>query len=261
MGNINSVNSKIPSTNSQPFLVGNLTTPISTSSPDCLSTIVSATSSIATAVSLAAACSGTPAAGFGTGANFQGHDSTNTMIDFGSIAAVLNDVTPGAIGTDIRLYTRTTGAAKTEVLRVNGNGLSTNQGTDYLNFSSGTFTPTISTAVAGAGTYSIQLGRYMKIGKLVFISMNISWSAHTGTGTMGIAGLPFASENVANAQSTVTVEGFNLTWGANTIVAGLVDTNATTISLYAIASATAATAFNIDTSAQIFVSGCYIAAS
>lgn len=59
-------------------------------------------------------------------------------------------------------------------------------------YEEGTFTPVVvGTGSAGAGTYFTQKGRYTKIGRLVFVEINLGWSAHTGTGDMQVSGLPF----------------------------------------------------------------------
>jgi hypothetical protein len=59
-------------------------------------------------------------------------------------------------------------------------------------YEEGTFTPVIVGATdAGAGTYTTQRGSYTKVGRLVTYSIGLGWTAHTGTGNMRIAGLPF----------------------------------------------------------------------
>jgi len=63
-------------------------------------------------------------------------------------------------------------------------------------YEEGTFTPTIKgNTTAGTGTYSNQHGNYTKIGDLCFINIFIQWSAHTGSGTMKLSGLPFTTLN------------------------------------------------------------------
>jgi hypothetical protein len=84
----------------------------------------------------------------------------------------------------------------------------------------GTFTPTIEgSSTAGTGTYTTQQGTYTKIGNLVTISVWVSWSAHTGTGNLQLAGFPFTSIGTTNYRASGTfgwVE--NLTLSANNIV-------------------------------------------
>lgn len=59
-------------------------------------------------------------------------------------------------------------------------------------YETGTFTPVAAGATtAGSGTYVAQVGRYTRIGRLVFIYIDLDWSAHTGSGLLRIQGLPF----------------------------------------------------------------------
>ena len=61
-------------------------------------------------------------------------------------------------------------------------------------YEEGTFTPVISgTSTAGTGTYTVQNGVYVKIGKMVQYQIYVILTAHTGTGDIAIGGLPFAS--------------------------------------------------------------------
>ena len=54
------------------------------------------------------------------------------------------------------------------------------------------FTPiAIGGTTAGVGTYTEQAGRAIKIGRVVNFFINISWSAHTGTGTLEFFNFPF----------------------------------------------------------------------
>jgi hypothetical protein len=60
-------------------------------------------------------------------------------------------------------------------------------------YEEGTFTPVLNgVGSAGTGTYTLQQGRYTKTGRTVSIDIVLTWTAHTGTGSMFITGLPFA---------------------------------------------------------------------
>lgn len=73
-------------------------------------------------------------------------------------------------------------------------------------YEEGTFTPTIiGNSTSGVGTYTAQFGSYTKIGNRVFFSINIAWSAHTGTGYILVDGLPFTiTNNNANLAAIAT---------------------------------------------------------
>lgn len=56
----------------------------------------------------------------------------------------------------------------------------------------GIYTPTyLGLTTPGVTTYTTQVGRYMRIGQLVIVSVFLNWSAATGTG-IAIISLPFA---------------------------------------------------------------------
>ena len=68
-------------------------------------------------------------------------------------------------------------------------------------YEEGTFTPTITgTSPAGTASYSVQIGKYTKIGDRVLINIYLQWSSGTGGGAMNISGLPFS----ADGQSPLT---------------------------------------------------------
>ena len=86
------------------------------------------------------------------------------------------------------------------VIGTSGNGIdfsaTAGTGTSELlaDYEEGTFTPVISgTSTAGVGTYSVQNGAYVKIGKMVQYQIYLVLTAHTGTGDITIGGLPFTA--------------------------------------------------------------------
>ena len=97
-------------------------------------------------------------------------------------------------------------------------------------YEEGTFTPTIiGVTSAGTGTYSTQTGTYTKVGRLVSVQIVLTWTAHTGTGTMKVAGLPFTvSASVANP---IAIAAYDMVNPASTILGGVVNISATTIEL------------------------------
>jgi hypothetical protein len=54
-----------------------------------------------------------------------------------------------------------------------------------------TFTPVIAgSATAGAGTYTLQSGTAVQTGNQVHVQIEVTWTAHTGTGNILISGIP-----------------------------------------------------------------------
>jgi hypothetical protein len=68
-------------------------------------------------------------------------------------------------------------------------------------YEEGTFLPTIiGSATPGSSppTYAFQVGRYVKIGQSVTVSLGVRYSGGTGTGNLQIGGLPFAAANTTD---------------------------------------------------------------
>ena len=66
-------------------------------------------------------------------------------------------------------------------------------------YQEGTFTPVIEgSATAGTATYAGQVGRYTRIGRMVFCQIRLNWSGGTGTGNLQIGGLPFTSSSAGS---------------------------------------------------------------
>jgi len=73
-------------------------------------------------------------------------------------------------------------------------------------YEEGTFTPTIvGTTGAGTGTYTTQLGRYTKVGRIVTCDISLVWTAHDGTGNIDIGGLPFSVLNTTGYAASAVI--------------------------------------------------------
>jgi len=119
-------------------------------------------------------------------------------------------------------------------------------------YEEGTFTPYIyGVTTEGVGTYSNQTGRYTKIGNVVVISIELVWSAHTGTGAMVIGGLPFSA--VGLQVSIVYLVNIDLTSGYSVMCA--LDTTRIPIRQYSVSTNSQV---NIDTAGTIRASATYI---
>jgi hypothetical protein len=82
-------------------------------------------------------------------------------------------------------------------------------------FKQGTFTPVAEgTSSAGTGTYTVQIGRYTRIGNRVFFSCGLGWSAHTGTGNLQINlnDIPYSSNGTNNNISPLASYADGLTF-------------------------------------------------
>ena len=115
---------------------------------------------------------------------------------------------------------------------VTGDSSGTTTSELLADYEEGTFTPVVNgSTTTGTGTYSIQLGRYTKIGNVVNFYINLAWSAHTGTGNFNpISGLPYTAANVTNNYSALAVytSALGMTAG-NTIQAVTVPNTSTVV--------------------------------
>jgi len=127
-------------------------------------------------------------------------------------------------------------------------------------YEEGTFTPTVSgSSSVGVGVYSVQYGRYTKIGRNVFVQVYLDWSAHTGTGSMQFTNLPFTSENVSNGYSSVAIgeiSGIALTAGNYALASIPPNASRANLAQYPTGGGSV-TAVNIDVSGYIFFNASY----
>lgn len=121
----------------------------------------------------------------------------------------------------------------------------------------GTFTPVIEgQTTAGTGTYSVQIGRYQKIGNWVRFSLTVVWSAHTGTGNTLVAGLPYTPNGSGSSPAAVIASDFTFT----AQLTALVQNAEANIKLYDISSGATFAGVAIDTSGRLNLSGSYLIA-
>ena len=122
----------------------------------------------------------------------------------------------------------------------------------------GTFTPVIrGTISAGAGTYTTQVGNYVKIGKLVVFSLYLVWTTHTGTGNIQVAGLPFA--NILSNPSPVSISHNDITLTAGKTMEAWVSSGDSNINLQQIPTGGGVlAAVAMDAAGTLMISGCYI---
>lgn len=122
-------------------------------------------------------------------------------------------------------------------------------------YEKGTATPTLAgTTAAGAGTYTIQTLNYNKLGQSVLYSLSLVWTAHTGTGNMKVAGMPFTS--IASFASPCSIWATTLTYTANSQLVQYIGAAGTEITLNQLATPNAV-AIPMDTAAQLVIGGNY----
>jgi hypothetical protein len=79
----------------------------------------------------------------------------------------------------------------------------------YVGLSS--FTPVLAgTGTAGTATYTSQIGRYMRIGSLIFGWINLAWNSTDGAGNTLITGLPVAANAAVTSVCNFTYAGITL---------------------------------------------------
>jgi hypothetical protein len=124
-------------------------------------------------------------------------------------------------------------------------------------YEEGTFTPVISgTSSAGTGTYSVQNGAYVKIGKMVQYQIYLVLTAHTGTGDITIGGLPYTAS--ANYYPPAAIYVNNLALTALNYPQIAVSTSSTDFLVRQVpVGGGAAAAIPMDTAFDILISGTY----
>lgn len=127
-------------------------------------------------------------------------------------------------------------------------------------YKEGTWTPTVEgTITAGTATYSVQNGRYTKIGRMVQIECYMQWTAGTGTGDIRVAGLPFTSASSTTfPQLSVSADNLNIT--AGNYLASYVNNGSTTIAIIQQSSSGGSivrSTVPYDSAAELLISGWY----
>jgi hypothetical protein len=135
-------------------------------------------------------------------------------------------------------------------------------GVRYDNFAqNGGFTPTIvGTTSAGAGIYTVQNGYYAVTGRLCHFYAEVGWSAHSGTGNLHIAGLPFVGNSFTATMPSfvpVSIYSTSITLAAGAQLTGGYNHNIHQVRVYT-SNAGAQAQLPMQTSGTIFVSGSFI---
>ncbi len=129
-------------------------------------------------------------------------------------------------------------------------------------YEEGTWTPTLGrNGGANTVTYTVQSGKYTKIGNVVYVSFSVHWSANSGgSGNFHVAGLPFTVSSGDASYTQMFMNDFNgITFPASTTYAGgEASIGLTRIGLVASGSAVASTAIpTVGNSGYIYMTGFY----
>ncbi len=93
------------------------------------------------------------------------------------------------------------GSLTSDIITFSGSSITINPSTQvaYTIGPTGTFTPTmVGGSSAGTTTYTIQAGRYYRLGNLVILSATVAGSGATGTGNIIMGGFPFTIKSETN---------------------------------------------------------------
>ena len=85
----------------------------------------------------------------------------------------------------------------------------------------------------GTTTYTTQIGRYTKVGRLVTVSVSLAWTNVVGgTGGLQFGGLPFTSANTAGSYDGISIAYVsNIASTAGTVLYGLVEFGSTVVTM------------------------------
>ena len=126
-------------------------------------------------------------------------------------------------------------------------------------YEEGTFTPAIyGTTTTGAGTYTAQTGYYTKVGRAVNFQIILTWTGHTGAGSMRVSGLPFTS-GTGLGIAVASIYSNNVVLTAGTIMTAYTADNTTIMVLLESPTGGGAVAGPaMDTAGQVGISGTYM---
>jgi hypothetical protein len=127
-------------------------------------------------------------------------------------------------------------------------------------YEEGNWTPVVQgVTTPGTASYTSQIGRYVKIGRQVTITLDINYSSATGTGIFQIAGLPFSSSSAH--PSTGSVMTSNLDWNTGTMVTLYKPGNNAVLELYSSSDNSGWLQMNMDAAGEIIGSVTYFTAT
>ena len=120
----------------------------------------------------------------------------------------------------------------------------------------GTYTPTYQGAsTGGTTTYSVQVGRYLRIFNVYLFWAYVTWTNATGTGAALIS-LPATTENTTNQRGTCAVYTTSVTFSGSGVEAQILPNTAYAI-LYSPISNTLRADVSIEAAGEVALSGVF----
>lgn len=100
-------------------------------------------------------------------------------------------------------------------------------------YEEGTFTPSAAGSTsAGTATYDFQVGKYTRIGRVVYFIVFLQWNSGTGTGNLIVTGLPFTNAGGLASYSPLAVGRISdIALTANNVMTAYVEPGSTEIRL------------------------------
>ena len=171
----------------------------------------------------------------------------NSPVRSGNQTIVNGDLVIGTSGEGVNFTANTPAAGMTSQL---------------LNwYEEGTWTPTILFGGNNTGmTYGAQVGRYTRIGRLVYINCYVYPSNKgSSTGAVTISGLPFTSNSTAGNAYALSVFLQTFTFGASTNPTARIVPSSTAIQMYFMNAGTQATMQDteVNVSSEFTITGFY----
>jgi len=168
-----------------------------------------------------------PVANGGTNASAAGIAAFNNITGYTASGATGTTSTNLVFSTSPTLVTPTLGAALATSIKFGS-------GSVLSSYEEGTWTPTlIGTTTNPTVTYGLQRGVYTKVGRIVTVSVYLTWSAFSGgSGNVAFGNLPFTIESGTGASAAGSIslfDGFTLTAGRTSV--GLLGASNTTYGL------------------------------
>lgn len=120
------------------------------------------------------------------------------------------------------------------------------------------WTPTVQGATtAGTCTYATRIGYLAKVGSIVYFNMQVSWTAHTGTGALQISGLPFIPGGSGRGRGACSVYSSTTAWTAGSQLFASISDSLALVSIMQQAPGSNAVVVPVSAAGTLVISGHY----